>query len=144
MTDENQLQTLQLLSDAFALRTRLRRLGVWIPCSNISDPFAYLWSNVHGLESHWNRGQFTYKVTNFGATGAKLTLKTLPLNETTESLGKNVKTSWKRRIFYILVLTGDRSLLMGVQSCHNTAGLDKMLLKNSSVIISTKVALSCS
>ena len=32
---------------------------------NISYQFAYLRSNVHELESHWNRGQFVYKVTTF-------------------------------------------------------------------------------
>ena len=30
---------------------------------NISFQFAYLRSNVHGLESHWNRSQIIYKVT---------------------------------------------------------------------------------
>ena len=41
---------------------------------NISDRFAYWWSNVHGLESQW-KIVFTYKVTTFDAIGAQLTSK---------------------------------------------------------------------
>ena len=41
---------------------------------NISYRFAYWWSNVHGLESHW-KIVFTYKVTTFDAEGAQLTSK---------------------------------------------------------------------
>ena len=41
---------------------------------NISYRFAYWWSNVHGLESHW-KIVFTYKVTTLDVVEAWLTSK---------------------------------------------------------------------
>ena len=46
---------MRVLSEALAFESH----------ENISYQFAYLGSNVHGLESHWNRSQFIYKGTTF-------------------------------------------------------------------------------
>ena len=99
------LQTIQLLSDALTF--------AWISL-NISNRFAYWWSNVHGLESHWNRGQFTYKGTTFGGGKRTNDSKTLSLKETTQTLWAYMFILLKTKTFlysgtYRLLIAADGS-----------------------------------
>ena len=77
--------------------------------------------NIHRLESHLNRGQFTYETTIFDAVRAQLIVKSF-LKGKHALFGFKWLSSWKWRLSYILVLTGYRSLRLGLQYCHDTAG----------------------
>ena len=111
---EHKLQTIQLPPGALALGARLRRPGVWksviFHVDLLTNEAMFMGWNPSGIavylemydfwcswehNSQWNQALFGLECLFFS----------------------------RRRFSYISILTGYRSLKMGVQNCHNTAGL---------------------
>ena len=119
---EHKLQTIQLPPEAFALGARLRRPGVWI-----SVIFHIDFLTNEAMFTGWNpSGTAVYLMKLWFSVQPEhkwLYLSFQFLQRNQAFFGLECLFFSRRRCSYISILTGCRSLKMGIQNCHNTAGL---------------------